>query len=412
VSVEYGLHLVSPLGTFFLTPFSQGGALPLLQILSITGMWSITFLIGWFASVLSYAWEAGFDMQRVGRGVAIYAGVLASVLLFGGVRLALLPPSGKTVKVAVLTTNVNKEFWPEGENTPLDEGLLAGALSTGDRQRVAQTMAEINEDLLARTREQARAGAKMVTWSEYNAGTFADAETEFLDRARQVAREEKIYLAIPLIVLEMNPTKRPSPERLVANKSVMIAPDGAIAYQYVKHNLLIGWEADRAIRGPRLINSIDTPYGRVASVICLDMDYPSFMRLAGQQGVDIVLSGAIDGTLATKGNPVHSTMASFRTIEQGFSLARAGVYGSNVAVDYQGRLLGTSGYYTANDRTVVAQLPSKGTRTIYSYIGDVFPRACLALLAALTAYAVILGARHREAGQSSNLRVAAAKEQS
>ena len=314
--------------------------------------------------------------------------------------------------MAVLTTNVNKEFWPEGENTPLDEGLLAGALSTGDRQRVAQTMAEINEDLLARTREQARAGAKMVTWSEYNAGTFADAETEFLDRARQVAREEKIYLAFPLIVLEMNPAKRPSPERLVANKSVMIAPDGAIAYQYVKHNLLIGWEADRAIRGPRLINSIDTPYGRVASVICLDMDYPSFMRLAGQQGVDIVLSGAIDGTLATKGNPVHSTMASFRTIEQGFSLARAGVYGSNVAVDYQGRLLGTSGYYTANDRTVVAQLPSKGTRTIYSYIGDVFPRACLALLAALTAYAVILGARHRKADQSSNLRVAAAKEES
>ena len=92
--------------------------------------------------------------------------------------------------------------------------------------------------------------------------------------------------------------------------------------------------------------------------------------------MDIVLSGAIDGTLATKGNPVHSTMASFRTIEQGFSLARAGVYGSNVAVDYQGRLLGTSGYYTAKDRTVVAQLPIKGVRTIYSQVGDIFPQAC------------------------------------
>ena len=29
VSVEYALHLVSPLGTFFLTPFTQGGNLPL-----------------------------------------------------------------------------------------------------------------------------------------------------------------------------------------------------------------------------------------------------------------------------------------------------------------------------------------------------------------------------------------------
>ena len=108
-----------------------------------------------------------------------------------------------------------------------------------------------------------------------------------------------------------------------------------------------------------------------------------------------MLSGAIDGTLATKGNPVHSTMASFRTIEQGFSFARAGVYGSNVAVDYQGRLLGTSGYYTAKDRTVVAQLPIKGTRTIYTQVGDIFPQACLALLAVLVVSAAIRAAVRR-----------------
>ena len=29
----------------------------------------------------------------------------------------------------------------------------------------------------------------------------------------------------------------------------MITPDGEIAYQYVKHNLLIGWEATRRIMG-------------------------------------------------------------------------------------------------------------------------------------------------------------------
>jgi apolipoprotein N-acyltransferase len=389
VSVEYLLHLISPLGTFFLVPFTQGGNLPLLQILSITGMWSITFLIGWFASTVNYAWEARFDMQCAGRGVAIYAVVLAAVLLFGGIRLALYPPSAQTVKVAVLTTNVSKEYWPDGEDTPLDKDMVAGNLSQDERQRVSQTMAEINHDLLTRTREQARAGAKMVTWSEYNAGAFAENEAQFLGQARQVAREERIYLAFPLIVLEMDPARRPAAERLATNKSVMITPDGEIAYQYVKHNLLIGWESDRAIRGPRQIDTIDTPYGKVASVICLDMDYPSFMRLAGQQGVDIVLSGAIDGTQATKGNPMHSTMASFRSIEQGFSLARAGVYGSNVAVDYHGRLLGSSGYYTAPDRTVVAQLPIKGTRTIYTQIGDIFPQACLVLLAGFAAYAVI-----------------------
>ena len=157
VSVEYTLHLVSPLGTFFLTPFTQGGNLPLLQILTITGMWSITFLIGWFASVVNYAWEARFDMQRVGRGVAVYAVILAAVLLFGGIRLALNPPTGETVKVAVLTTNVNKEYWPDGEDTPLDKGLIAGTLSAEELERVSGTMAEINNDLLT---QNPRAGPR------------------------------------------------------------------------------------------------------------------------------------------------------------------------------------------------------------------------------------------------------------
>lgn len=104
--------------------------------------------------------------------------------------------------MAVLTTNVSKEYWPDGEDTPLDKGLIAGSLSPEERQRVTQTMAEIDNDLLTRTRVQARAGAKLVTWSEYNAGIFAEAEAAFLEQAKQVAREEKIYLAFPLIVLE------------------------------------------------------------------------------------------------------------------------------------------------------------------------------------------------------------------
>ena len=58
-----------------------------------------------------------------------YAVILAAVLLFGGIRLALNSPTGETVKVAVLTTNVNKEYWPDGEDTPLDKGLIAGTLT-------------------------------------------------------------------------------------------------------------------------------------------------------------------------------------------------------------------------------------------------------------------------------------------
>lgn len=394
VIMEYLLSIVLPLGTFFNMGYTQSSNLPLLQIASITGVWSISFLVAWFAGIVNYAWEAGFDMRKAGRGAAVYALVLVGVLLFGGLRLALFRPAGPTVQVSVLTTNIDGEPLPDAE-TPGWQRLVDGTLGSEERDAIEVKMAAINDELLARTRIQARAGSRIVTWSEFNAQTFSEGENRFLDQARQVAQEEKIYLAFPLEVIEPDMAKRSRPETFEVNKSVMITPDGDIAYQYLKHNLLIGPESACTRRGPRLIQSIESPYGKLSSVICLDMEYPDFMRMAGKQGVDIMLSGAIDGTASSKGNPLHSEMASVRTIENGFSLARAGFYGQNVAVDYQGRLWGAANHYTAGDRTVVAHLPIKGTRTIYTALGDFFPWLCIAGFAALFAVAVAGGLRAR-----------------
>jgi apolipoprotein N-acyltransferase len=390
VTVEYALHLLLPLGTFFSTAYTQSSNLPLLQIMSVTGLWAVTFLVAWFASVTNYAWEGGFDIARIGRGVAAYASVLAAVLFFGGMRLAVAPPTGPTVQVMALTTNVGREVLPEAESEQFAR-LLAGTLTAEDRAEMTAALTEINADLFERTRLQAQKGARIVTWTEYNAHAFSDGEAQFLDEARRLARETGIYLAFPLAVIEPDVARRPQPNTVWVNKSVMITPAGEIAYQYVKANLLIGPESDYALRGPRQIQSIDTPYGRLASVICLDMEYPDFMRQAGRQGVDIMLSGAIDGTPSSNGNPLHGIMASYRTIESGFSLARGGSFGQNEIVDYQGRFLATSNHVTAADRTVVAHVPVTGTRTVYAALGDFFPWSCVLALVSLAAIAALRG---------------------
>lgn len=392
IAMEYALHLLLPLGTFFNIAYTQSTNLPLLQIMAITGLWGVSFLVVWCAGVVNYAWERGWEVRRAGRGAAVYAAVLLAVVFSGGLRLALWRPAGPTVQVAVLTTNVDTEVWPELD-TPLDQRLMAGTLTPADRAELLARMAAVNDDLLARTRTVAQGGSKIVTWTEYNAAVFSADEGAFLDRARTLAREEGIYLAFPLLVFESDPARRPTPLQAEVNKSVLITPAGEVAYEYVKHNLLIGPESERAVRGPRQIQSIDTPYGRLSSVICLDMEYPDYMRQAGRQGVDILLSGAIDGTAASMGHPLHSTMAAYRTIEEGFSLARGGAYGQNVAVDYQGRLLGAANHYTAGDRTMVAHLPVQGTRTLYTTLGDFFPWLCIASLVGGVAYAVVRRSR-------------------
>ena len=51
VVVEY-LFSFSPYGTWGAVAYSQAGNLPLMQLLSVTGLWGITFLIAWLAVML------------------------------------------------------------------------------------------------------------------------------------------------------------------------------------------------------------------------------------------------------------------------------------------------------------------------------------------------------------------------
>jgi apolipoprotein N-acyltransferase len=63
----------SPFGTFGAAAYTQAGVLPLMQLGSLVGMSGIHFIVSWFASVLSYVWEHGFNWGKVARGVYIFA---------------------------------------------------------------------------------------------------------------------------------------------------------------------------------------------------------------------------------------------------------------------------------------------------------------------------------------------------
>ena len=100
-TVWYLNALLNPLsGTQVNPAYTQYGNLPLLQLLSVTGLWGINFLMSWLASLVNWAWERGFAWPRVRGGAALYGSLLALVLLFGGARLALFPAQGSTVRVA------------------------------------------------------------------------------------------------------------------------------------------------------------------------------------------------------------------------------------------------------------------------------------------------------------------------
>ncbi len=71
--------------------------------------------------------------------------------------------------------------------------------------------------------------------------------------------------------------------------------------------------------------------------------------------------------------------------------------GLSIAVDYEGRVLSASDYFTTDHQVMVAYVPMHGVRTIYATIGDLFAWLCIIGLVALTGLAIIQSRKRRSA---------------
>ena len=361
-----------PFGSWFSAAYSQGGNLPLLQVLSVTGLWGVTFLIGWVAASVNSAWEAGSARPRFPRVAGIAAGTLAAVLAAGGVRLALFPPSSPTVRVASLSA-IDRPLHPDRRT--LMRFYMHAPLTPSQLATIRDNASAIDDDLLRRSEREARAGARIVFWGETNGPVMKDEEEALIRRGGALARENAIYLGMGLASWRLESTPP------LENKLVLLGPDGNVAWQYLKAHPVPGSEAAMSVRSDGRLRQADTPFGRVSGIVCFDADFPFLLGQAGRLGADLVLDPSNDWKAI---DPWHTRMASFRAIEQGVNLVRQTSKGLSAAYDYQGRTLAEMDHYRAGDHALVAQVPTRGVRTLYAIFGDWAGWGSLALLALLT----------------------------
>lgn len=369
VTAEY-LVSFSPSGSWYAIAYSQYGDLPLLQLLSVTGMWGITFLIGWFAAVCNQVWELGLASKRTRVEVFICASVIAAVFLLGGARLALFSPSAATVRVASISKGnigprlsdgvVYRLFFDQA--TPID-------MSEVNRWSIARS-----DGLFARTEQEMRAGAKIVFWGEANARLLKPDEAALIARGRTLAKKYGAYLGMSMGVWTLG--NKPPFE----NKFMLIQPDGQIAWTYHKTHPVPGLNTTMQVRGDGKLRKLDTPYGKLTAVICADADYPGLLGQAGVMGADIVLDPSNDWQAI---DPLHTRMASFRAIEQGVNLVRQTSGGLSATFDYQGRLLAAVDDPHGAGPSMISAVPTKGVQTLYSRLGDWFAWLSIAVLVGL-----------------------------
>jgi apolipoprotein N-acyltransferase len=320
----------------------------------------VTFLIGWFAAVVNQA----LDQPRNLRPLAAFAVAYLMVLLGGGARLALFPPSSPSVRIASLSP-AEEPQQPAFNDL---QAILAGTATSAQVSAFRNASAAVANDLLSRSALEASAGAKIIFWSESAVYVLAEDEPALLARGRELARTDHVYLGATL------GTWTPGAPKPFQNKLVLIEPDGSVAWQYLKAHPTPGPEAAAALRSDGKLTWIDSPYGRIVGAICYDMDFPSLMAQAGADRADLVISPAADWRAI---DPRHTEMASFRAIEQGFNLARQTSQGLSAAYDYEGHQLAQMDQFQAQELTMVAQLPIRGVRTLYSLLGNWLAWLCL-----------------------------------
>ncbi len=365
LAAEQFAYGFGPQGTWGAVAYSQAGDLPLLQILSVTGLAGIAFLVGWVAAATNRGWE-----QRRLRPLAPALLALTAVVLAGGARLAFFPPQSATVRVAGLSP-----FDSTRQASPtLPDGILAGTATPAQVATFRAGSLAAGDALLQRSAQQAAAGARIVFWSETADYVLAADEPSLLARGEALARADHIYLGMALGAWT------PGAARPLRNELVLITPAGQIGWQYLKAHPTPGPEAAVAARPDGRLRELDTPWGRIAGAICYDMDFPRLLAQAGRGRADLVLSPAGDWPAI---DPRHTEMAGFRAIEQGFNLVRQSHDGRSAAYDYEGRLLGQMDQFHAQDLALVAEVPTRGVATVYAWLGDGFAWLCLAGIVAL-----------------------------
>ncbi len=341
VSLEYLITILSPLGSWGSLAYTQYNFLPLLQLLSITGMWGLSFLIAWLAPVVNWAWEQNFELKKARIGMVTYGGILALVLLFGNVRMAFFPPQSPTLQVASITVD-SDHFSVKSVRESHEKSLELGDL------------------LLQKSRQEAQAGADVIIWQEGAMIIQKVDEASFIERARALAREENVYLLSGLYTIpEGFPAARAS------NQAIWITPDGDVKWHYQKEHPVPG---EPIVAGGGVVAHDQTAFGTMASVICFDMDHPVYINQAGRFGADVMLVPSNDWPDIV---PFHTYMASLRGIENGFSIVRVAGNGLSAAFDYQGRTLAAADY-ASTKKAMISYVPTQGVKTIYAVVGDLF----------------------------------------
>jgi len=337
---------------------------PIIQMVAITGVWGPSFLVGWLASIANLVWEEKFTSRKIVLPVSAFGSILLLIILWGSIRMLFFAPDPGTVKVGSVVSGFREDnmFYAY-------EDMSEDSKAECKDEYRAMTL-DVQNDLFSTSEKLLPSGINILSWASGNAVVFAEDEALLIKRMQDFAGEHRIYFFPSLLVL--GDYKGPDQNHVLA-----ILPDGQIAYDHYK-----GRNPNAGFYQGNKIEIINTPFGRIASPICFEMEFHRFIRQAGKEGIDILI---VPGDEPARGSAIlHTEISMLRCIENGCSMLRTTLEGLTMGADYQGRVLSQMNFFqTLENRTLITEMPIKGVTTIYSRAGDWFAWICMIFIASL-----------------------------
>ena len=358
VTGEYLLTILAPHGAWWSLGYSQAAILPLLQIVSIAGIWVLSFLIVAFPTALAAmaAPETGRRSRiKIGLSILIVAGL---VLAFGALRLQ-HTQTGPKLRVA---TAVAAESSDE-----LAVTSAAGEAVLGEYQHTMQHLASQH--------------VQAVVFPEKGLRVSQDQLPLITGPLAQAAKQHNITAIVGVMV-------KTAPETY-ENQALVFTPNHRQA-TYVKQHLIPGLESDFD-EGDKLTFTPGSSNTQ-GVIICKDLDFQRLVRSYRQAGASILFAPAWD---FNNDGWLHSRIAITRGVENGLAIARSGRDGQLTISDANGHLLAEHAARENTASLVVADMPTKAPSTLYTTLGDWLAYLSLAITATSVGYLAATRKRSR-----------------
>ena len=354
--------------------YTQHQNLPLLQIMTLTGEYGVTFLLV-MANMALYE----LIFSRAWRSALVVLVLILATWSWGYYEMNKTPAPGQTIRVAVVQPSILLS----------ERKTAAGHLASLDR-------------LEHWTRKAAHQKPAFIVWPETALRRFPN-EPKQAERIKNLVR----IVQTPLVLgtseyekysLPVNPGEHVAKFGTRSyNSAYLVLPDGTLSPPYRKRLLVPfaeylpgqtwfkwpSWIVDKSFHitaGEKPGYIYPQKELKIAPIICWENLFSDFVRPLVQDGAHILVQLTNDNHFGRSAAPrQHNIASQLRAVENRTPVVVASNTGPSVILDARGRTVAKSDDLFSTGTSIA--LISKGQGgTNYSHYGDIFTYFCMLLV--------------------------------